>query len=198
MYYIGPSAAGNDSGLVTNAEFTAYKLSLLERHPRFVSVEDWAKEDVIEHWQDARKIMGTHIAMGDDNTVSNSALIMEFAPYMNAHLEKPNQSAYEEEEMRAVATSHSLGNVVVYSHRGTRPADERYTADAAIGTGSFGGKWTLWGVGRGPLITEMNQADSLFNGPAFSHVSVPYQGALILDPNGPYANVGWAQRIRGQ
>ncbi len=196
MYYIGPKAAGNGSGLVSNEAFTAYKLRTLENHPRFLSVEDWAKEDVMAHWDSQRQILDTHIGMGDDNTVSHPRLVREFteAGNINAHLQKPNQSAEEEVQMDAVATSHNLGNVVVWSHRGTRPADEIYTASGAMGTGSFAGKWTLWGVGRGPLIERMNYVDRVFNGSL--GVETAYQGGLVLDPRGPYRDVSWARRMR--
>jgi glyceraldehyde 3-phosphate dehydrogenase len=199
MYYIGPDAAKNDDGLVNNEQFTEYKLNFFKKHPLFISCEDWADENKPEHWEGAKEIMGTMVQMGDDNTVSRADLVKKFteAGVINAHLQKPNQSAQELAGIEAVATSHSLGNVVVGSHRGTRSAQETYTAQFMIGAGAFGGKWTLWGPGRGALIAAMTQAYTIFNkGTYAKEVKVPYQGALVLDPNGPYANVGWAQRLR--
>lgn len=197
MYYIGPASAGNADGLVDHVGFAAYKRQLTERYPRFFSIEDWADEGQQLHWESAREMLGTHLIMGDDNIVSNAALIRRFQGEINACLIKPNQSAEERAQMLAVATALSLGMVNVYSHRGTRPELETYTAKAAMATGSLGGKWTLWGVGRGGLVAAMNQADALFNNSVYgSSVRVPYQGALVLDPTGPYADAGWAQRIR--
>ncbi|MFH0984074.1 MAG: glucose-6-phosphate isomerase [Candidatus Omnitrophota bacterium] len=197
MYYVGPSAAKNADGLVTNEEFTQYKLALFQKYGRFISVEDWATEDEIDHWEGAKAIMGSMIQMGDDNTVSRADMIKKFSAVMNAHLQKPNQSAEEHAGIEAVATSHQLGNVVVTSHRGTRAAQEIYTALAAIGMGTFGAKWTLWGPGRGALIAAMTQANVLYNqSGAFQNVKLPYQGALVLDPNGPYKDYGWAKRVR--
>lgn len=195
MYYISPSSAKNGSGLVTNEEFTQYKLALFKKYPRFISVEDWADEEHIEHWGDAKKIMPIMIQMGDDNVVSNADLIRKFKDVQNAHLQKPNQSAEEQAMIEAVGTSHQLGNVVVFSHRGTRPADEDYTALAAMAMFGFGGKWTLWGIGRGALIAAMNQVDELYNRGPFENVEVPYQGKLVMDPEGPYQQ-GWAKRLR--
>lgn len=195
MYYIGPSAAKNGSGLVCNDEFTRYKLELFKKYPRFISVEDWADEGHMEHWEDAKQIIPYMIQMGDDNVVSNADLIKKFKGVQNAHLQKPNQSAEEQAMIASVGTSHQLGNVVVFSHRGTRPADEDYTATAAMAMSGFGGKWTLWGIGRGPLITAMNQVDELYNHGPYPKVKVPYQGELILDPNGPYQQ-DWAKRLR--
>lgn len=194
-YYIGPSAANNESGLVTNEEFTQYKLDLFRKYPRFISVEDWADETRIDHWESAKQILPYMIQMGDDNVVSNARLIEKFKDVQNAHLQKPNQSAEEQAMIAAVGTSHKLDNVVVFSHRGTRPADEDYTAIAAMGMGAFGGKWTLWGIGRGALIAAMNQADALYNNGPYKNVKVPYQGELVLDANGPYQQ-GWAKRVR--
>lgn len=198
MYYIGPAAAGNNDGLVNNEEFTRYKLNLFKKYSRFTSCEDWADENKPEHWEDAKQIMPFMIQMGDDNAVSRHDLIRKYTEMgvMNAHLQKPNQSTTEGEAIKAVGTSHSLGNVVVTSHRGTRSPQELYTAWAAIGMGTFGGKWTLWGPGRGALIDAMNQTDELYNSGITANVSVPYQGALVLDPNGPYKDAGWAKRIR--
>ena len=135
------------------------------------------------------------IQMGDDNVVSNAQLIEQFKDVQNAHLQKPNQSAEEQAMIAAVGTSHKLDNVVVFSHRGTRPADEDYTAIAAMGMSGFGGKWTLWGIGRGTLISVMNQVDQLYNRGPYKNVEVPYQGKLVLDPDGPYQQ-GWAKRLR--
>lgn len=194
-YYIGPSSAKNGSGLVTNDEFTRYKLALFKKYPRFISVEDWADESKMEHWEDAKQIMDKMIQMGDDNVVSNAKLIKDFHEVQNAHLQKPNQSAEEQAMIAAVGASHSLSNVVVFSHRGTRPADEDYTATAAMAMSGFGGKWTLWGIGRGPLITAMNQVDELYNHGPYPKVKVPYQGELILDPKCPYQQE-WAKRLR--
>lgn len=194
-YYIGPSAVKNKSGLVTNDEFTEYKIGLFKKYPRFISVEDWADESMKDHWDAAKRIMPHMIQMGDDNVVSNAELIEKFRDVQNAHLQKPNQSAEEQAMIAAVGTSHHLGNVVVFSHRGKRPADEDYTATAAMGMCAFGGKWTLWGIGRGPLITAMNQADELYNRGPYENVEVPYQGKLVLDPNGPYQQ-GWAKKLR--
>lgn len=194
-YYIGPDAAKNKSGLVTNDEFTEYKLKLFKKYPRFISVEDWADESKMGHWQTAKQIMPYMIQMGDDNVVSNAELIEKFKDVENAHLQKPNQSGEEQAMIAAVGTSHNLGNVVVFSHRGTRPADEDYTATAAMGMGGFGGKWTLWGIGRGALIAAMNQADHLYNKGPYQNVKVPYQGKRVLDDNGPYQQ-GWAKRLR--
>ncbi|MEW6101647.1 MAG: putative PEP-binding protein [Candidatus Omnitrophota bacterium] len=195
MYYIGPEAAGNIDGLVDNAGFTKYKLELFKKHPRFISCEDWADEGEIEHWKDAEAIMGNMIQMGDDFVVSRPDLVEQYTKMglMNAHLQKPNQSAEESVGIAAVATSHSLNNVVVFSHRGTRSAQEVYTAQAAIGMGAFAGKWTLWGPGRGALIAAMNQAEAFYKALG---INVPYQGALVLDPNGTYKDVGWAKRVR--
>lgn len=197
MYYIGPSSAKNGSGLVTNDEFTRYKLELFKKYPRFISVEDWADESEMGHWEDAKKVMHYMIQMGDDNVVSNADKIEEFKEVQNAHLQKPNQSAEEQAMIAAVGTSHQLGNVVVFSHRGTRPADEDYTATAAMGMSGFGGKWTLWGIGRGALIAAMNQVDELYNRGPYAKVEVPYQGKLVLDPNGPYQQ-DWAKRLRDE
>jgi len=197
MYYIGPEAAGNDDGLVTNAKFTEYKLRLFKKYPRFISCEDWADEAKPEHWEDAKKIMHNMIQMGDDFIVSRADLVRKYKDVENAGLHKPNQVSEEEAGDDTVATHHQLGNVVIWSHRGTRPAQEIYTALGAIGTGSFGGKWTLWGPGRGALIAAMSQAEQLYSpGGPFEGVSIPYQGALVLDPNGPYKDYGWAQRVR--
>jgi enolase len=196
-YYIGPHAAGNGSGLVSNKEFTKYKIQLFEKYNRFISVEDWADESRLDHWQDAVDIKSFMIQMGDDNVVSNAELIEKFKEVQNAHLQKPNQSAEEQAMIAAVGTSHKLENVVVFSHRGTRPADEDYTALAAMGMSGFGGKWTLWGIGRGPLITAMNQVDELYNHGPFDNVKVPYQGELVRDPNGPYQQA-WAIRLRNE
>lgn len=195
MYYIGPSSAKNGSGLVTNEEFTQYKLELFKKYPRFISVEDWADESEMGHWEDAKQIMPYMIQMGDDNVVSNADLIKKFKEVQNAHLQKPNQSAEEQAMIAAMGTSHQLGNVVVFSHRGTRPADEDYTATAAMAMSGFGGKWTLWGIGRGALIAAMNQVDELYNRGPYANVEVPYQGKLVLDPDGPYQQ-GWAKRLR--
>lgn len=198
-YYIGPGAAKNKSGLVTNDEFTEYKIGLFRKYPRFISVEDWADESKLRHWQAAKNIMPYMIQMGDDNVVSNAELIKKFKRVQNAHLQKPNQSAEEQAMIAAVGTSHNLGNVVVFSHRGTRPADEDYTATAAMGMCAFGGKWTLWGIGRGPLITAMNQADELYNRGPYENVKVPYQGKLVLDPDSPFQHPyqqGWAKNLR--
>jgi enolase len=194
-YYIGPASAKNKSGLVTNDEFTRYKLELFKKYPRFISVEDWADETREDHWETAKTIMPYMIQMGDDNVVSNTGLIERFKNVQNAHLQKPNQSAEEQAMIAAVGTSHMLGNVVVFSHRGTRPADEDYTATAAMGMGGFAGKWTLWGIGRGALIAAMNQVDELYNRCHYKNVRVPYQGELVLDPKGPYQQ-GWARRLR--
>lgn len=196
MYYIGPEAAGNDDGLVTNEQFTQYKLALFAKYPRFISCEDWADEGQIEHWNDAKMIMQNMIQMGDDNVVSKAELIRKYKDVMNAHLQKPNQSGEESVSLDAVATSHKLGNVVVWSHRGTRSPQEVYTAQGAIGTGSFAGKWTLWGPGRSALIAAMTQANALYNKGPYGDVNVPYQGALVLDPNGPYKEYGFAKRLR--
>ncbi|MFA4998078.1 MAG: HAD-IIIC family phosphatase, partial [Bacteroidales bacterium] len=200
-YYIGPAAAGNDSGLVDNAGFTKYKLELFKKYPRFISCEDWADENKPEHWESAKQIMDQMkmINMGDDNTVSLAKLIRKFTELLkviNAHLQKPNQSAEELAMIEAVGTSHSLNNVVVFSHRGTRPELETYTAITAMAMGGFGCKFTLWGVGRGGLIAAINQADEVYNRGPYKDVTVPYQGALVLDPNGPYKDYGFAQRIR--
>jgi len=198
MYYIGPSAAKNGSGLVTNEEFTEYKLKLFKKYPRFISVEDWADESEMGHWEDAKQIMPYMIQMGDDNVVSNADLIIKFKNVQNAHLQKPNQSAEEQAMIAAVGTSHQLGNVVVFSHRGTRPADEDYTATAAMAMSGFGGKWTLWGIGRGALIAAMNQVDALYNRGPYAKVEVPYQGKLVMDKiNSPYQQP-WAKRLRDE
>lgn len=194
-YYIGPYAAKNKSGLVTNGEFTEYKLGLFKKYPRFISVEDWADESKTRHWLDAKQIMPHMIQMGDDNVVSNAKYIENFKDVQNAHLQKPNQSAEEQAMIAAVGTSHKLDNVVVFSHRGTRPADEDYTAIAAMAMGAFGGKWTLWGIGRGALIAAMNQADELYNRGPYGNVNVPYQGKLVLAPDGPYQQ-DWAKKLR--
>jgi enolase len=194
-YFIGPRAAGNKSGLVTNDQFTRYKLDLFKKYPRFISVEDWADESKMGHWETAKQIMPYMIQMGDDNVVSNAQLIEKFKDVQNAHLQKPNQSAEEQAMIAAVGTSHKLGNAVVFSHRGTRPADEDYTATAAMGMGGFAGKWTLWGIGRGALIAAMNQADQLYNRGPYKNVKVPYQGEMVLDTDGPYQQ-GWAKRLR--
>lgn len=194
-YYIGPGAAGNKSGLVTNDQFTRYKLDLFKRYPRFISVEDWADESKMGHWKAAKQIIPFMIQMGDDSVVSNAELIEKFDDVQNAHLQKPNQSGEEQAMIAAVGTSHNLGNVVVFSHRGTRPADEDYTAISAMAMGGFGGKWTLWGIGRGALIAAMNQADQLYNRGPYKNVKVPYQGEMVLNPNGPYQQ-GWAKRLR--
>ncbi|HLP48630.1 MAG TPA: hypothetical protein VK469_22000, partial [Candidatus Kapabacteria bacterium] len=194
-YYIGPSAAQNGSGLVTNEEFTRYKLELFKKYSRFLSVEDWADESKMEHWEDAKQIIPNMIQMGDDNVVSNADLIKKFKDVQNAHLQKPNQSSEEQAMIAAVGTSHQLGNVVIFSHRGTRPADEDYTATAAMAMFAFGGKWTLWGIGRGALIAAMNQVDELYNRGPYENVKVPYQGALVRDPDGLYQQ-GWAKRLR--
>jgi enolase len=194
-YYVGPDAAKNKSGLVTNDQFTRYKLDLFKKYPRFISVEDWADESKMDHWETAKQIMPYMIQMGDDNVVSNAQLIEKFKDVQNAHLQKPNQSAEEQAMIAAVGTSHKLGNAVVFSHRGTRPADEDYTATAAMGMGGFAGKWTLWGIGRGALIAAMNQADQLYNRGPYKNVKVPYQGEMVLDPDGPYQQ-GWAKRLR--
>ena len=194
-YFIGPGAAGNKSGLVTNDQFTRYKLDLFKKYPRFISVEDWADESKMGHWETAKQIMPYMIQMGDDNVVSNAQLIEKFKDVQNAHLQKPNQSAEEQAMIAAVGTSHKLGNAVVFSHRGTRPADEDYTATAAMGMGGFAGKWTLWGIGRGALIAAMNQADQLYNRGPYKNVKVPYQGEMVLDTDGPYQQ-GWAKRLR--
>jgi enolase len=205
MYYIGVDAArkvdpANKDGLVTNDQFTEYKVLLFKDHPLFISCEDWATDDRLDHWDpSARLIMDKMIQMGDDVNVSRADLIRKHNALgiQNAHLHKPNQVSEERESMNAVATSHLLDNVVVWSHRGTRSAQESYTSQGAIGTGSFGAKWTLWGVGRGLLIAIMNQANKLYN--LFSPgVTVPYQGGLVLDPNGPYKDNGWAKRLRAE
>jgi len=195
-YYIGPEAAGNADGLVDHVGFAKYKMRLVEKYPRFFSIEDWADENQPAHWDSIQAILPTHVGISDDNTVSNAALIRKFAAVQNAHLQKPNQSAEERAMIDAVATSHNLGNVVVFSHRGTRPELEVYTAQAAIGMGAFAGKWTLYGVGRGALIAVSNQADAVYNRGPYSNVQLPYQGAMALDPKGPYAEVGWAQGVR--
>ncbi|MCX5695737.1 MAG: triose-phosphate isomerase [Candidatus Omnitrophica bacterium] len=198
MYYIGPEAAGNNDGLVTNGQFTQYKLALFKKYSRFISCEDWADEGQTEHWNDAKMIMSNMIQMGDDNVVSKADLIRKYKDVMNAHLQKPNQSGEESVSFAAVATSHKLGNVVVWSHRGTRSPQEVYTAQGAIGTGSFAGKWTLLGPGRSALIAAMTQANALYNKGPYGDVVVPYQGALVLDPNGPYKDYGFAKRLRAE
>ncbi len=201
MYYIGPDAAKevdpvNVDGLVTNEQFTRYKLGLFKRHPRFISCEDWAADDQIAHWDPSAKlIMDKMIQMGDDLDVSRGDLITKhnILGIQNAHLHKPNQISEEKFSMDAVATSHKLGNVVVWSHRGTRAPQETYTAQGAMGTGSFGSKFTLFGPGRSALIAIMTQANQVY----FQlGINVPYQGALVLNPNGPYKDQGWAIRLR--
>ena len=198
MYYIGPQAAGNDDGLVNNEEYTQYKLQLFQKHKRALSCEDWADENEIKHWESQKLIMDRMIGMGDDFNVSHPEKIRKYteAGLQNAHLQKPNQSGDEGVAIDAVATSHSLGNVVVTSHRGTRASHEKYTAWAALGMGTFGAKFTLWGPGRGALIVPFNIADALYNRGPFKNVHVAYQGALVLDPNGPYKDYDWAKRYR--
>lgn len=201
MYYIGPDAAkkvdpANVDGLVTNEEFTQYKLMLFKAHPRFISCEDWAADDQIAHWDPpAKLIMEKMIQMGDDLNVSRGDLILKHNALgiQNAHLHKPNQSSEESVSMKAVATSHNLNNVVVWSHRGTRSPQETFTAQGAMGTGSLGSKFTLWGPGRSALIAIMSQANKMYRELG---IKVPYQGAMVLDPNGPYKDYGWAKRLR--
>ncbi len=201
MYYIGPDAAkkvdpANVDGLVTNEQFTQYKLMLFKAHPRFISCEDWAADDQIAHWDPSAKlIMENMIQMGDDLNVSRGDLILKHNALgiQNAHLHKPNQSSEESASMEAVATSHNLNNVVVWSHRGTRSPQETFTAQGAMGTGSLGSKFTLWGPGRSALIAVMTQADKMYRELG---IKVPYQGALVLDPNGHYKDIGWAKRLR--
>lgn len=201
MYYIGPDAAkevdpANVDGLVTNEQFTQYKLMLFKAHPRFISCEDWAADDQITHWDPSAKlIMEDMIQMGDDVDVSRGDLIRKHNALgiQNAHLHKPNQITEERASMDAVATSHNLKNVVVWSHRGTRSPQETYTAQGAMGTGSFGSKFTLWGPGRGSLIAVMTQEDAMWRELG---IDVPFQGAMVLDPNGPYKDYGWAKRLR--
>ncbi|MFH1678157.1 MAG: triose-phosphate isomerase, partial [Candidatus Omnitrophota bacterium] len=202
MYYIGPESAGNKDGLVTNEQFTEYKLKLFKKYWRFISCEDWADEKMIEHWEPQKLIMDEvmrMIGMGDDFVVSRPDLVEKYTKMglMNAHLQKPNQSGLEDVSIAAIAISHSLNNVVVASHRGTRSAQEKYTAWLAMAAGVFGGKWTLWGVGRGALIAALNQFEKLTRaGGAFEKVKIPYQGGLVLDPDGPYKDYPFAQRIR--
>ncbi len=201
MYYIGPDAAKkvdpvNLDGLVTNEQFTQYKLMLFKAHPRFISCEDWAADDQIAHWDPSAKlIMERMIQMGDDLDVSRGDLIRKHNALgiQNAHLHKPNQITEEQAGMDAMAISHNLNNVVVWSHRGTRSPQETYTAQGAMGTGSFGSKFTLWGPGRSALIAVMTQANTMYKELG---IEVPYQGALALDPNGPYKDYGWAKRLR--
>ncbi|MFH1258886.1 MAG: hypothetical protein ABII74_03585 [Elusimicrobiota bacterium] len=222
-YYIGPSSAGNDTGLVTNEEFTAYKKKLFAKYP-FISCEDWADEGEPEHWNDGRQIMNSYVQLGDDFVVSRADLIAKYTVdpniksiddivdrildlykasrgfdsperLINAHLQKPNQSAEEAAMLYAVLTSHLLNNLVIFSHRGTRVATETYTANAAMAMGAFGGKWTLWGKARGALIAAMT---SLVKDFKRRGVNIPYQGALFLskDTGGPYYNHPVAQRLR--
>jgi hypothetical protein len=204
MYYIGPDAAkrvdpDNVDGLVTNDQFTQYKLWLFKTYPRFISCEDWAADERLAHWDPSAKlIMENMIQMGDDFDVSRADLIREYNALgiQNAHLHKPNQASEENAGLDAISTSHNLRNVVVTSHRGTRSPQETYTADTAIGAGTFGAKWTLWGPGRSALIARMTQANELYNKVLGS--KVPYQGELVLDPNGPYKDYGWAKRVRSE
>lgn len=201
MYYIGPDAAqkvdpANVDGLVTNEQFTQYKLMLFKAHPRFISCEDWAADDQITHWDPpAKLIMEKMIQMGDDLNVSRGDLILKHNALgiQNAHLHKPNQVSEERASMEAVATSHNLNNVVVWSHRGTRSPQETFTAQGAMGTGSLGSKFTLWGPGRSALIAVMSQANKMYRELG---IKVLYQGAVVLDSNGPYKDYGWVKRLR--
>jgi phosphoglycerate kinase len=206
LYYIGMAAAqgvdsGNKDGLVDNQQFTQYKYNIFRNHPRFLSKEDWAADYRLEHWDPSAKAFMMAMAiiqMGDDFDVSREDLIRKHNKLgiQNAHLHKPNQASERKAGLLAVATSHNLNNVVVWSHRGTRSPQETYTTQGAIGTGAFGAKVTLWGPGRSALIAVMNQVESFareFN------IDIPYQGALVQDPNGPYQDAkaySWAAKFR--
>ncbi len=209
-YYIGSASAKNvlgkiesikniadvdfESGLVDYRGLTLYKMETFKKYNRFLSVEDWAKEDILKHWEDTNQLIDKMIVMGDDNTVSNAPMILKFREFINAHLQKPNQSGEEKAMFLAVATSHFLQNIVISSHRGTRPELEIYTALSAIAMGVLGTKFTISGPGRGGLQAAIMQSWTMLN--LVPDVRLSSQAEEIHNKSGKYKNVGWAIRFR--
>jgi enolase len=146
----------SDGSKRTPAEMVAFWQDWVEKNP-IASIEDGVAENDVEGWRLMTEKLGQRIQLvGDDNLVTNPALIREAIGngVANAVLIKLNQIGTLTETFEAVKESQQAGYGVVISHRSGETSDD-FIADFAVATAA--GQIKTGAPCRGERVAKYNQ-----------------------------------------
>lgn len=141
---------------LSTAEMIDYYVDLLSRFPIW-SIEDGLAEQDWDGWVDLTARIGeTTQVVGDDNFVTNPAIIREAiaGKVGNAALIKVNQIGTVTETLEALAVCREAGYAAMISHRSGETEDS-FIADLAIGSGC--GQLKSGAPARGERVAKYNR-----------------------------------------
>ena len=141
---------------LSTAEMVDYYAELVERFPIW-SIEDGLAEGDGEGWVDlTRRLGGTIQLVGDDNFVTNPAIIRDAISrgVANAALIKVNQIGTVTETLEALAVCREAGYAAMISHRSGETEDS-FIADLAVGSGC--GELKSGAPARGERVAKYNR-----------------------------------------
>jgi len=142
---------------LSTGEMVDYYAELVERFPIW-SIEDGLAEGDGEGWVDlTRRLGGTIQLVGDDNFVTNPAMIIRDAisrGVANAALIKVNQIGTVTETLEALAVCREAGYAAMISHRSGETEDS-FIADLAVGSGC--GELKSGAPARGERVAKYNR-----------------------------------------
>ncbi|MBI1416733.1 MAG: phosphopyruvate hydratase [Limimaricola sp.] len=141
---------------LTSAENVAYLAALVNDYP-IVSIEDGCGELDTEGWALLTRELGSKVQLvGDDNFVTNPALLAEGIKrgIANSLLVKVNQIGTLTETLAAVEMAHRAGYTCVMSHRSGETEDATI-ADLAVATNC--GQIKTGSLSRSDRLAKYNQ-----------------------------------------
>jgi enolase len=145
--------AGNALSAV---EMIDYYADLVERFPIW-SIEDGLAEDDGDGWVELTRRLGDTIQLvGDDNFVTNPAIIRDAISrgIANAALIKVNQIGTVTETLEALTVCRESGYAAMISHRSGETEDS-FIADLAVGSGC--GQLKSGAPARGERVAKYNR-----------------------------------------
>ena len=152
-----------DGVSLSSREMVAYYAELVDRFPIW-SIEDGLAEDDGDGWTALTRELGEMIQLvGDDNFVTNPAIIAEAVErgIANASLIKVNQIGTITETLEAFAVCRGAGYGAMVSHRSGETPDS-FIADLAVGSGC--GQLKSGAPARGERIAKYNRLLEIADG----------------------------------
>jgi enolase len=148
---------------LSSSDMIGYYTDLVDRYPIW-SIEDGLAEDDGDGWSDLTRELGEKIQLvGDDNFVTNPAIIAEAVDrgIANASLIKVNQIGTITETLEAFAVCRDAGYGAMVSHRSGETPDS-FIADLAVGSGC--GQLKSGAPARGERIAKYNRLLEIADG----------------------------------
>ncbi len=141
---------------LSSADMIAYYADLVNRFPIW-SIEDGLAEGDWDGWVQLTERLGGKIQLvGDDNFVTNPAIIRNAVSrgVANAALIKVNQIGSVTETLEAIAVCRDAGYAAMVSHR-SGETEDAFIADLAVGSGC--GQLKSGAPARGERVAKYNR-----------------------------------------